>query len=84
MGKNKCVPIHVAYTWHESPKRGLSESPSTMENGGEMSLKMHFFSRAGVRGPACKMGQWDIPQNFLGLHGMSHIKRCGMPQGNIL
>ncbi|KAJ6524778.1 hypothetical protein B0H19DRAFT_1085167 [Mycena capillaripes] len=65
----------------ESPKKGLQESSSNIEIGGEMSLKIHFFSRAGIRGPARKMGQWDIPQNFLGSHGMSLLKRVSHKGG---
>ncbi|KAJ7810088.1 hypothetical protein B0H14DRAFT_3757992 [Mycena olivaceomarginata] len=48
-----------------------------MESGREMSLKMQSFSWAGARGPARKMGQWDIPGYFLGPPaegGMSHRK----------
>ena len=56
------------------------------KNSAETAAKTQFSFWAGARGPACKMGLWDVPPNVLGppaagghptkKHGAKWPKKC--------
>lgn len=62
--QNKSAPKWMPHACDESPEQGLHESPWTAQIDAEMGVQAIFYNLAGARGPAFKMGRWDIPCNF--------------------
>ena len=55
------------------------------KNSAETAAKTQISFWAGARGPACKMGWWDVPPKFLGLPaagGHPTKKHSGVPTYN--